>query len=65
MKGNSNGNVEWTGISPDKRHTWLTEGLHAEFETFMPLGSREAKAAKGETADVVFKVYSRGRQHRP
>ena len=54
------GNVEWTGISPDKRHTWLTEGLHAEFETFMPLGSREAKAAKGETADVIFKVYSRG-----
>ncbi len=53
-------NIEWQTIMPDKRHTWLTEGLHAEFETFMPLGSREAKAAKGETVDVIFKVYSLG-----
>ena len=28
-------------------HTWLTEGLHSEFETFIPLGTKEAKAAKG------------------
>ena len=54
------GNVDWTRITPDKRHTWLTEGLHAEFETFIPLGSREAKAGKDEAVDVVFKVYSRG-----
>lgn len=54
------GNVEWTRITPDKRHTWLTEGLHAEFETFFPLGSREAKAAKGEVADVFFHRYSSG-----
>ena len=53
-------NIEWKQIEPDTRHTWLTEGLHAEFETFVPLGSREAKAAKGEAADVIFKVYSRG-----
>ena len=54
------GNVDWTRITPDRRHTWLTEGLYAEFDAFLPLGSREAKAAKGETADVIFKVYSRG-----
>ncbi len=54
------GNVNWTRISPDRRHTWLTEGLHAEFETFVPLGSREAKAAKGEAADVLFHVFSNG-----
>ena len=54
------GNVEWTKITPDKRHTWLTEGLHAEFETFVPLGSREAKAAKGEAADVLFHRFSSG-----
>ncbi len=53
-------NIEWQPITPDKRHTWLTEGLHAEFETFMPLGSKEAKAAKGEAVDVIFKVYSLG-----
>jgi len=54
------GNVDWTRITPDKRHTWLTEGLHAEFETFVPLGSREAKAAKGEAADVFFHRFSSG-----
>ena len=55
-------NIEWKAIRPDKRYTWLTEGLHAEFETFMPLGTKEAKAAKGEAVDVLFKVYSSGLQ---
>ncbi len=54
------GNIEWQEIRPDKRHTWLTEGLHAEFESFMPLGSQEAKGAKGEAVDVICKTYSRG-----
>ena len=53
-------NVEWKPITPDRQHTWLTEGLDAEFETFMPMGSREAKAKKGEEADVIFKIYSLG-----
>jgi len=54
------GNVEWKRITPDKRNTWLTEGLHAEFETFMPLGSREAKAAKGMAVNVIFHRFSNG-----
>ncbi len=54
------GNIEWKNIQPDKRYTWLTEGLHKEFETFIPMGTMEAKAAKGETDDVIFKTYSRG-----
>ena len=53
-------NIEWKVIRPDKRYTWLTEGLHAEFETFIPLGTKEAKAGKGEAVDVLFKSYSRG-----
>ncbi len=53
-------NVPLKQASIDAKHTWLTEGLHAEFETFMPLGSKEAKAAKGEAVDVIFKVYSLG-----
>ena len=52
--------IEWKAIRPDKRYTWLTEGLHPEFDTFMPMGSKEAKAAKGEVVDVIFKVYSLG-----
>ena len=51
------GNVDWQTIQPDTRHTWLTEGLHTEFETFIPIGSKEAK---GEEVDVIFKTYSLG-----
>ena len=53
-------NVEWKPITPDRQHTWLTEGLDTGFETFVPMGSREAKAKKGEGADVIFKIYSLG-----
>ena len=53
-------NVEWKPITPDQRYTWLTEGLHAEFETFIPMGTKEAKSVKGEVDDVIFKIYSSG-----
>ena len=54
------GNIEWQTIQPDKRYTWLTEGLHAEFETFIPMGTMEAKSAEDEVDDVIFKTYSNG-----
>ena len=44
----------------DAKHTWLTEKHHAEFDTFIALGSREAKAARGEATDVIFARYSNG-----
>ena len=53
-------NIEWKPITPDQRDTWLTEGLHTEFETFIPMGTKEAKAGKGEEVDVIFKIYSLG-----
>ena len=53
-------NIEWQSIRPDQRYTWLTEGLRAEFETFIPMGTKEAKAARGEAVDVIFKIYSNG-----
>ncbi len=54
------GGVTWDPIQPDARYTWLTEGLHAEFNTFIPMGSKQAKSVKGEVADVIFKTYSNG-----
>ena len=54
------GSVEWELIQPDARHTWLTEGLHTEFDAFIPIGTKEAKATKGEAVDVIFKTYSSG-----
>ena len=53
-------NIEWKPIIPDRRYTWLTEGLHPEFETFIPMGTKEAKATKSEVVDVIFKTYSCG-----
>ena len=54
------GNIAWQTIQPDVRHTWLTEGLHAEFEDFIPIGTKEAKAVKGEAVDVIFHRFSTG-----
>ena len=53
-------NIKWQKLRPDQRHTWFTEGLGVEFETFIPMGSKETKAIKGETKDVIFKTYSGG-----
>ena len=53
-------NIEWQQITPDSRYTWLTEGLHAEFDTFIPMGTKKAKATKGGTVGVIYKTYSLG-----
>ena len=57
--GSVNG-IKWKGLTPDKNHTWLTEGLHAEFETFVPMGAKAAKAEKGEVMGVIFHRFSNG-----
>ncbi|MDM8561362.1 type ISP restriction/modification enzyme, partial [Candidatus Parabeggiatoa sp. HSG14] len=53
--------IDWQIIEANnKKHIWLTEGLHEEFDNFIPLGTKEGKAQKGITEGVVFKIYSRG-----
>ena len=54
------GRIEWQNIQPDARYTWLTEGLHAEFDTFIPMGSKATKMVKDDPTDVIFKTYSNG-----
>ena len=54
------GGITWQSIQPDSRYTWLTEGLRAEFDTFIPMGTKIAKSAKGKVEDVIFKTYSNG-----
>ena len=53
-------NIEWQPITPDRRYTWLTEGLRVEFETFIPMGTQEAKRTKGKVVDVIFHRFSNG-----
>ncbi len=54
------GGVDWQEIKPDKKNTWLTAGLQADFETFIPMGIKKTKAAKGEATDAIFKLFSLG-----
>ena len=54
------GAIPWQNIQPDARHTWLTEGLHAEFDTFIPMGTKETRGQKAASVDVIFETYSTG-----
>ena len=54
------GNIVWQELIPDKRHTWLTEGLHADFDAFIPMGNKVAKASVGDVEGTLFKTYSLG-----
>jgi predicted helicase len=59
-KAQQRANIEWLSIDPDSKHTWLTEGMQAEFGTFISFGNKEAKAAKGSGVKIFFKIYGRG-----
>ena len=54
------GNVVWQELTPNKQHKWLTEGLHVDFDTFIPIGNKIAKASKENVEGVLFKTYSLG-----
>ncbi len=60
VKAKSFSQVPFQLANVDKNYTWLTEGLHAEFESFIPLGLKAEKASKQEVEGVIFKIYSRG-----
>ncbi|MYG00124.1 DEAD/DEAH box helicase [Candidatus Poribacteria bacterium] len=49
--------IEWNEITPDKKNTWLTEGLQNDFTTLVPMRSRISKDA---ATNVTFKTYSLG-----
>ncbi len=53
-------NVPMEQVTIDAKHTWLTEGLDTDFDTFIPMGTKETKAEKGTAIGVIFKTYSRG-----
>ena len=59
-RGQHMGDIEWKSIQPDARHTWLTEGLDPEFETFIPIGSKAAKNRKTQDGEAIFSLYSSG-----
>ncbi len=52
--------LAWQQLHPDAKQNWITEGLHAEFDTFLPMGTKEAKAAKRQEVETMFKLFSNG-----
>ena len=54
------GTIKWREITPTARQMWLTEGLAADFDTFIPMGTKAAKAAKGAAEGTIFNTYSLG-----
>jgi predicted helicase len=57
---NSFDDIRWEPIQPDTKYNWLLEGLRPDYDGFMPLGTKEAKATDGVAAYAMFKIYSRG-----
>ncbi|MCY3798954.1 MAG: N-6 DNA methylase [Chloroflexi bacterium] len=47
-------------LIPNRKHTWLNVATEDEFAAYLPIGSKEAKRAKPDQAETIFKVYSRG-----
>lgn len=52
-------NVSWQTLTPDAKGNWLTEGLQPDFDSFLPIGSKEAKVGKQDT-NTIFRVYGGG-----
>ena len=50
--------VPWQEITPDKRHNWIQTGLREDFETFLPLGDRDALG--NSLTPPIFKTFGRG-----
>ena len=54
------GTIKWREITPTAHQMWLTEGLAADFDTFIPMGTKAAKATKGDVNGTIFKTFSLG-----
>ena len=58
------GDVKWQKIQSDANNTWITEGLHADFDDLIPMGTKEVKDDKKSTSEtaenVIFKNFSLG-----
>ena len=56
----STSGIEWRELLPNTRQDWLTEGMSEEFESLLPMGTKETKSSKSVEAKAVFKTFSLG-----
>ncbi|HLM79147.1 MAG TPA: type ISP restriction/modification enzyme [Terriglobales bacterium] len=47
-------------VTPDRRHTWLTEGEREDFVSFIAAASRVEKGSAHPDESTIFKLYSLG-----
>ena len=50
---------DWRSIVPDYHHDWL-EQRDLAYQTFLPMGNREAKRNPGAASDVILGLFSAG-----
>ena len=50
--------VKWQKLAPDDRGNWITNDSDEEFDSFLPIGSKDAKA--GMSVLTIFLTYSLG-----
>ncbi len=60
-------NIDWLELSPDSNNNWLTDGLHPSFKSYIPIGSKDTRAAHSLASnrteiEAIFKAYSPGAQ---
>ena len=54
------GKVEWQRLNPNAKHTWLVSDTEAEFESFLSIGSKQAKRAKASELVAIFSSHCPG-----
>ena len=54
------GNISFESILPDSKDNWFTEGMHEEFNSFLPLGTKQAKNERIDRAKAIFHTYALG-----
>jgi predicted helicase len=54
------GSLPMVQVKPDKNYLWLTQGMSGEFETFLSMGTREAKGSRETDVEAIFKTFSLG-----
>ncbi len=50
--------IDWQELQPDTRYNWITEGLHSEFTTFLPLATKASRHSMN--AEAICGSYSAG-----
>jgi predicted helicase len=51
--------IEWDELQPEN-NAWLTDGLQADFVSFLSIGSKEAKLSRNVETQTIFRTFSAG-----